>query len=313
MAYIKTFFLLSFMTAIFMFIGFMIGGIQGMLIAFAIALCMNMFSYWNSDKIVLKMYKAKPVDPFKYPQIVNMIEELARHAQIPTPKAYMMENDQPNAFATGRNPENAAVAMTTGIMKLLTHDELKGVIAHEMAHIKNRDTLTMTMTATIAGAIGMVATWARYMGGGIRRGRSANGGVAGNAIMILAVAIIAPIAATIVKLAISRTREYQADRVGAQICADPLSLAHALEKISNGAAKVANAEAQAHPESAHLFIMNPLAGGRINSLFSTHPNTQSRIDKLVELSKTMDYKKSLYTRSSEIRKSRIIKKGTFDI
>jgi len=196
MAYVKTFFLLSVMTAIFMFIGYSLGGTQGMVIAFVVALGMNIFSYWKSDKIVLKMYKAVEVNPAEHPQIIDMVEELARHADIPVPKAYIMENEQPNAFATGRNPENAAVAMTTGIMKLLSHDELKGVMAHELAHIKNRDTLTMTITATIAGAIGMVAQWARFMGGGMSRGR---GGSGRGGIMVLVVALIAPIAATVVK------------------------------------------------------------------------------------------------------------------
>lgn len=274
MNYFKTGLLLAIMTALFMAVGFVIGGEMGMLIAFGVAVATNIFSYWNSDKMVLRMHNAIEVDEASAPEYYSIVRQLVENADMPMPAVYVMENPQPNAFATGRNPENAAVAATTGLLDILSKEEVAAVMAHELAHVKNRDTLIMTMAATIAGAISMLANYGLWFGG---RGNGQN------RIMALAVAFLAPMAAMVVQMAISRSREYEADRVGSEICNRPMWLASALEKISQGAGQIPNETAEASPGSAHMFIMNPLSGGGMSRLFSTHPPAQSRIDALVNL------------------------------
>ena len=281
MNYFKTAILLGMMTALFAVVGFAIGGQTGMMIAFVIAVGMNFFSYWNADKMVLRMHGAHEVDARSAPEYYGLIEELAANADLPMPKVYIMENDQPNAFATGRNPQHAAVAATTGLLNMLTREEIAGVMAHELGHIKNRDILIMTLTATIAGAIGMLAQFGMFFGG---RGSD---GERTNPIILIAMMFLAPMAAGLVQMAISRSREYQADRLGAQICGHPLWLANALKKISGMAAHIPNEAAEANPASAHMFIINPLTGQNMDNLFSTHPDTQNRIDALVALAEEM--------------------------
>ncbi len=276
MNYMRTAMLLAAMTALFMGIGFMIGGQSGMLIALAIAAAMNVFSYWNADKMVLRMHHAQEVDERSMPDLYRIVRQLAQNADLPMPKVYIINNPQPNAFATGRNPQNAAVAATTGLLDMLTPEEVAGVMAHELAHVKNHDTLIMTITATIAGAISMLANFALFFGGN----RNNPLGIVGLLLMM----IVAPMAAMVVQMAISRTREYAADRVGAQICGEPIWLASALKKIAGGVERIHNPDAEANPATAHMFIMNPLSGERMDNLFSTHPNTQNRIDELRKLS-----------------------------
>jgi len=276
MNYLRTAVLLAAMTGLFLAIGFVIGGEAGMAIAFLIALAMNAFAYWNSDKMVLRMYGAREVGPSEAPEYYGIIQRLVQNAGLPMPKVYIMDNDQPNAFATGRNPENAAVAATTGLLRHLSDEEVAGVMAHELAHVRNRDTLIMTVTATIAGAISMLATFALFFGG---RSRNNPLGIVG-AILIM---ILAPLAAALVQMAISRTREYAADAGGAEICGHPLWLASALAKLEQGAAAIDNDEAEANPATAHMFIINPLHGGSVDNLFSTHPDTANRIQRLREL------------------------------
>jgi heat shock protein HtpX len=253
----------------------MIGGEQGMVIAFLVALGMNVFAYWNSDKLVLGMYQAQPVDRRSAPDLYAMVERLARRAEIPMPAVYIIENPQPNAFATGRDPAHAAVAVTTGLLNILSQEEAAGVIAHELAHVKNRDTLTMTVAATIAGAIGMLANFAFFF----RPSGDGRGNPLGAVGTILAM-ILAPIAAMLVQMAISRTREYAADRDGAAIVGEPLWLASALGKLDAAAHQVPNEDAERNPATAHLFIVNPLQGGGLASLFSTHPSIEDRIRRL---------------------------------
>jgi heat shock protein HtpX len=250
-----------------------------MIIALVIAAGMNFFSYWNSDKMVLRMHGAKQVDAASSPQYYALVERLAAQAGLPMPKVYIMDNPQPNAFATGRNPENSAVAATTGLLRMLDREELAGVMAHELAHIKNRDILTMTITATAAGAISMLAQFGYFFGGNREGG--------GNMAVRLALMFLAPLAAGIVQMAISRTREYQADRAGAGISGNPRALASALNKISGAASSIPNPTAEANPASAHMFIMNPLSGQHMDNLFSTHPNPQNRINALLELEREM--------------------------
>jgi len=276
MNYIRTAMLLAAMTALFMGIGFMIGGQSGMLIALVIAAAMNLFSYWNADKMVLRMHHAQEVDERSAPDLYRMVRQLAQNADLPMPKVYVINNPQPNAFATGRNPQNAAVAATTGLLDMLTPEEVAGVMAHELAHVKNHDTLIMTITATIAGAISMLANFAFFFGGN----RNNPLGIVGMLLMM----IVAPMAAMVVQMAISRTREYAADRMGAQICGEPMWLASALAKIAGGVKRIHNPDAEHNPATAHMFIMNPLSGERMDNLFSTHPNTQNRIDELRKLS-----------------------------
>ncbi|QTL05170.1 zinc metalloprotease HtpX [Aquabacter sp. L1I39] len=282
MNYVRTAILLAGLTALFMAVGFAIGGKGGMMIALVIAAGMNLFSYWNSDKLVLRMYGAREVDERTAPDLVAMVRELARRADLPMPRVYIIDNDQPNAFATGRNPQNAAVAATTGLLRTLTRDEVAGVMAHELAHIKHHDTLTMTITATIAGAISMLANIGLLFGGGNRENGSPFGAI-GTILMV----ILAPLAAMVVQMAISRSREYEADRGGAEICGQPLALASALAKIAGIAHQVGNYEAEAHPATAHMFIINPLSGQRMDGLFSTHPATENRIAALQELARQM--------------------------
>ncbi len=273
----RTGLLLAGMTGLFLAVGYLLGGEGGMIIAFIVALGMNAFSYWNSDKMVLRMHGAEEVDRQSNPAFHNMIENLARRADLPMPKVYIMHQDQPNAFATGRNPENAAVAATTGLLQRLSPEEVAGVMAHELAHIKNRDTLIMTITATIAGAISMLANFALFFGG---RGRDNPLGIIGTIAMV----ILAPMAAMLVQMAISRTREYAADRGGAEICGNPMWLATALQKIAGGASQIENEAAEANPATAHMFIINPLSGARMDNLFSTHPDTDNRIAALSQMS-----------------------------
>ncbi len=268
----KTAILLAAMTALFMGIGFMIGGEAGAAIAFLIAAGMNVFAYWNSDKMVLRMHGAREVTERDAPNFVRLVQRLAENANLPMPRTYIIETAQPNAFATGRNPENAAVAATTGLLNMLTPEELAGVMAHELAHIKNRDTLTMTVTATLAGAISMLANFAFFFG----NNRNNAGGLIGT----LAIMILAPMAAALVQMAISRTREYSADQLGAEICGRPMWLASALQRIENGASRIDNDAAERNPATAHMFIINPLHAHKRDSLFSTHPATINRVAKL---------------------------------
>ena len=272
---VRTAMLLAFMTALFMAIGYLIGGTGGMLIALAIAAAMNVFSYWNADKMVLRMHHAVEVDERSAPEYYGIVRQLAERAELPMPKVYLIKNDQPNAFATGRNPQNAAVAATTGLLHMLSHEEVAGVMAHELAHVKHRDTLTMTITATLAGAISMLGNFAFFF----RGGRNGPFGLIG----MLAAMILAPLAAMMVQMAISRTREYSADRGGAEICGNPMWLASALAKIAGGARRVVNEDAERNPATAHMFIINPLHGQRMDGLFSTHPATENRIAALRQM------------------------------
>jgi len=272
---VKTGMLIAAMTALFMGVGFMLGGEAGMLIALLIAAGMNLFAYWNSDKMVLRMYGAREVDEASVPDYVRIVRQLAENAGLPMPRTFIIETDQPNAFATGRNPENAAVAATTGLLRMLTPEEVAGVMAHELAHIKNRDTLIMTITATIAGAISMLANFAIFFGGN----RNNPLGIVGVILMM----ILAPLAAALVQMAISRTREYSADAEGANICGRPQWLASALKKIEQGAQRIDNTHAEENPATAHMFIINPLHAHKRDSLFSTHPATANRVAKLMEM------------------------------
>lgn len=278
MNYFRTMLLLAAMTALFMGVGYMLGGTGGMLIALVFAIGMNAFAYWNSDKMVLRMHNAEPVTEASAPDLYRMVGELARNADLPVPRIYIIHDQQPNAFATGRNPDNAAVAVTSGIMQLLNREELAGVVAHELAHIRNRDTLTMTIAATVAGAISMLAQFGIFFGGN-RDERSPFGFVG-----VLVAALFAPLAATLIQMTISRTREYSADRLGAEICRQPMALASALRKISGYAGRIEMPSAERNPASAHMFIINPLSGARMDNLFSTHPNVENRIRALQEMS-----------------------------
>lgn len=276
MNFFRTAILLAALTALFMAIGYLIGGQIGMVIAFGIALAMNGYSYWNSGNAVLRMYNAVEVDDKNAPEYFEIVRRLAIAADLPMPRVYLIQNPQPNAFATGRNPENAAVAATTGLLDFLQPEEVAGVMAHELAHVKNRDTLIMTITATIAGAISMLTSFAFFMGG--NRNNNPLGLIGSIAIMVLA-----PLAASLVQMAISRTREYSADRLGAEYCGRPLWLATALDKIAGAARQIPNNAAERNPATAHMFIINPLLGGRMDRLFSTHPDTASRVAALEAL------------------------------
>ncbi|MGK8773629.1 zinc metalloprotease HtpX [Burkholderia cenocepacia] len=277
--WVKTAMLMAAITALFIVIGGMIGGSRGMTIALLFALGMNFFSYWFSDKMVLRMYNAQEVDENTAPQFYRMVRELATRANLPMPRVYLINEDAPNAFATGRNPEHAAVAATTGILRVLSEREMRGVMAHELAHVKHRDILISTITATMAGAISALANFAMFFGG-----RDENG--LANPIAGIAVALLAPIAGALIQMAISRAREFEADRGGAQISGDPQALATALDKIHRYAAGIPFQAAEQHPATAQMMIMNPLHGGGLQNLFSTHPATEERIARLMEMART---------------------------
>lgn len=278
---IRTAMLLAFMTALFMGVGFLIGGRAGMMIALVVAAGMNLFSYWNSDKMVLSAYRAQEVDANNAPEFYHMIRDLSENAGLPMPRVYIYDNAQPNAFATGRNPQNAAVAASTGLLERLSPEEVAGVMAHELAHIQNRDTLTMTITATLAGAISMLGNFAFFFGGN-RENNNPLGFIG-----VLVAMIVAPLAAMLVQMAISRTREYSADKRGAEICGNPLWLASALGKIAGAAQTIRSQDAERNPATAHMFIINPLSGERMDNLFSTHPDTGNRIAALHSMASDM--------------------------
>ena len=269
----RTGLMMAAMTGLFLVVGFLVGGGPGMFIAFLLAAGSNFFAYWNSDKVLLSMYGARQVDESTAPELVHLVRQLATQAGLPMPKVYIVDNPQPNAFATGRNPEHAAVCVMSGLLSRLNNEELAGVLAHELSHVKNRDTLTMTITATMAGAISMLANFAFFFGG---YGRNRNPlGLVG----MLLVTLLAPIAAVLVQMGVSRSREFEADRSGAELSGRPLWLASALQHIEAGAEQIENPAADANPATAHMFIINPLHGG-ISGLFATHPSTEERIARL---------------------------------
>ena len=278
---LKTAVLMAAITALFMLIGGYVGGRQGMVVALLIALGLNFFSYWFSDKLVLKMYNAREVDETSAPQFHRMIAELVQRAGLPMPRVYVIDEAAPNAFATGRNPEHAAVAATTGIMQVLSANELRAVMAHELTHVAHRDILISTISATMAGAISMLANFAMLFGGRDSEGRPANP-IAGLAVMLLA-----PLAASLIQLAISRAREFEADRGGAELSGDPQALASALQKIQRAAQGIPLAAAERHPETAQMMITNPLSGGGLRGLFSTHPSTEERVERLLAMAGAM--------------------------
>lgn len=279
--FFRTGVLLAALTALFMAVGYLIGGSNGMTIAFGIAAVTNLIGYWNSDRLVLAMQQAHEVSPRSAPDLYRMVEGLAHRAGIPMPKIYLIDTDQPNAFATGRNPRHAAVAVSSGLLHHLEPQEVAAVIAHEMAHIRSRDTLTMTVTATLAGAISMLAQFGLFFGGGNSRDNPL--GFVGTLLMVF----LAPVAAMLVQMAVSRTREYQADRDGAEISGDPLALASALARISQLAHRTVNVAAERNPAMAHLYIFNPLSGARMDNLFSTHPDVGNRIVALRKMGAEM--------------------------
>ena len=280
--WIKTFVLMAAITALFGVVGAALGGQAGMLLALLFAAGMNVYAYWFSDKAVFKMYGAQEVTAEnnygdgQFTKYYHMVKELAENAQLPMPKVYVMNETQPNAFATGRNPEHAAVAATIGIMRTLSERELRGVMAHELAHIKHRDTLISTITATVAGAISSLAQFGMFFGGG----RGGDGERSVSPIVSMLMMFLAPMAASLIQMAISRSREFEADRGGAEISKDPQALASALEKIHNYAHQITNQTAEAHPETGQMMIINPLSGVSFDSLFSTHPKTEERVAKL---------------------------------
>ena len=277
--HLRTFMLLAALTAVFVGAGYLIGGPTGMAIAFVLAAGMNLFSYWNADKVVLSIYRAQPVDETHPNALIRNyvadVHALADAAGLPRPRVHVIDNDQPNAFATGRDPNHAAVAATTGLLQMLDRREVRGVMAHELAHVRNRDTLTMTVTATLAGAVSMLANIGLFFGGD----RDRPAGLIGT----IALAVLAPVAAALVQMAISRGREYEADRHGAEISGDPDALASALQKIDAYARGVPNLDAERNPATSHLFIINPLSGHGADNLFSTHPATANRVAALRHL------------------------------
>ncbi|MCB9947035.1 MAG: zinc metalloprotease HtpX [Rhodospirillaceae bacterium] len=272
---VRTAILMAAMTALFLGAGFLLGGQGGIVIALLIAVATNAFAYWNADKLVLRMHNAHEVDAQGAPEYYGIVAQLAGRAGMPMPRVYLIDSDQPNAFATGRSPANAAVAATTGLIRRLTAEELAGVMAHELAHVRNRDTLIMTVTATLAGALSMLANFALFFGGN----RNNPLGIVGSLLMM----VLAPLAAALVQMAISRSREYEADRIGAEICGRPLWLAGALEKIDRVARGTVNMAAERNPATAHLFIINPLHAQAMDGLFATHPSTQNRIARLRQM------------------------------
>ena len=274
MNFFRTALLLAALTAFFLAVGYLLGGQSGLVIAFVVALGMNLFAYWNSDKMVLRMSNAHEVGPNEAPELYSIVHGLAQRAGLPMPRLYLIDEEQPNAFATGRDPEHAAVAVTAGLLGHLSREEITGVLAHELSHVRHRDTLTMTIAATLAGAIGMLASFGGLMGGG----RDGTG--RGNPIVAIAAMILAPLAASLVQMAISRGREYEADRMGAEISGQPLWLASALAKLHSATQQIPNRVAEAHPTTAHLYIANPLSAGGLRGLFSTHPPMEERIARL---------------------------------
>jgi heat shock protein HtpX len=277
--YLRTAVLLAGLTALFVGIGYALGGRQGMVVAFLFACGTNLWTWWNSDRVVLSMHNAEPIAPESAPRLFRMVEALAGRAGIPMPALYVVHEDQPNAFATGRDPAHAAVAVNTGLLGLMDEEEVAGVVAHEMSHIRNRDTLIMTVTATLAGAIGMLAQFGFLFGGRDEEGRRSPFGPLGAVLLM----VVGPIAAMLVQTAISRSREYEADRMGAEICGDPRWLAAGLQKLERYKQGIVNQAAEAHPATAHMFIVNPLSGLRLDSLFSTHPPTEERVARLLAM------------------------------
>jgi heat shock protein HtpX len=277
----RTGILMAALTGLFLVIGFLLGGGPGMMIAFLFAAGINLWAYWNSDKALLSMYGAREVSEASAPELVHLVGQLSSSAGLPMPKIYIVENEQPNAFATGRNPEHAAVCVTTGLLRSVSNEELAGVLAHELGHVKHRDTLTMTIVATIAGAISMLANFAFFLGGDRRNNPL---GIVG----MLLVVLFAPLAAVLVQMAISRSREFDADKAGAEISGRPLWLASALEHIDSAAKRIENTEAEEHPATAHMFIINPLRGGTLSGLFSSHPSTGERVARLRALAGVPD-------------------------
>jgi heat shock protein HtpX len=273
----KTAILMAAITALFIAIGSLIGGQQGMVLALVVALGLNFFSYWFSDRLVLKMYRARQVDETSAPQFHRLVRELSQRAGLPMPRVYVIDEDAPNAFATGRDPEHAAIAATTGLMRVLSERELRGVMSHELAHVRHRDILISTVSATLAGAISMLANFAMFFGGRDSEGRSTN------PIVGMLVMLLAPLAASLIQMAISRGREFEADRGGAEISGDPQALASALQKIHRHAQGMPLAAAERHPETAQMMIMNPLGGGGLRGLFATHPSTEERVARLLAM------------------------------
>ena len=288
MGYFRTAVLLAALTALFGGVGYIIAGEVGMIIALVVAAGMNVFAWWNSDRAVLSMHNAQPVGPQEAPRLYEIVGGLAARAGLPMPALYVIHEQQPNAFATGRNPQRAAVAVNTGLLELMDEEESAAVIAHELAHIRNRDTLIMTVTATLAGAITMLAQF-----GGMFAMRGQDGQRRQNPLVMIAMLVLAPLAAAVVQMAVSRSREYEADRVGAEICGNPLWLARALLKLENGARQIPNSGAEAHPTTAHMFIINPLSGAGMDNLFSTHPKTENRVAALEALAAQMGLAPSL--------------------
>jgi heat shock protein HtpX len=276
MNFMKTALLLAALTGFFLAVGYLLGGRGGLMIALVVALGMNAFAYWNSDRMVLRMSGAREVGPSEAPELYGIVQNLAQRAGLPMPRVYLIDEDQPNAFATGRSPEHAAVAVNTGLLTHLSREQVTGVLAHELGHVRNRDTLTMTVAATLSGAIGMLATFGGLMGGG----RDENGRSLMNPIAAIAMMILAPLAASLVQMAISRSREYEADRAGAEISGNPLWLASALQRLHEGTQTIPNATADANPAMAHMYIDNPLSGRALSGLFSTHPPMEERIARL---------------------------------
>lgn len=270
---LRTGVLMAALTGLFLVIGFLLGGGLGMVIAFLFAAGINLWAYWNSDKALLSMYGAREVSEGNAPDLLHLVRQLCNSAGLPMPKVYVVENEQPNAFATGRDPEHAALCVTTGLLGHVSNEELAGVLAHELGHVKHRDTLTMTIVATIAGAISMLANFAFFLGGDRRNNPL---GLVG----MLLVMLFAPLAAVLVQMAISRSREFDADKAGAEISGRPLWLASALEHIDSAAKRIENTEAEEHPATAHMFIINPLRGGALSGLFSSHPSTEERVARL---------------------------------
>ena len=294
---IKTGILVAAMTALFLVVGFLIGGMAGILVALGLSVGLNAYAYWNSDQMALKWHNARVVTRASAPDLFKMVETLSNRANISAPGIYFIDSEQPNAFATGRTPDKAAIAITTGLIDMLSEDELAGVVSHEIAHIKNSDTLVMTITAMLAGAISMLAQYGIYF-----RGQGGPAGIAGRIIAIL----MAPLAATLIQLLVSRTREYEADRLGAELCRNPLWLAAALEKISKASDQIPMPSAEKHPASAHLFVVNPLTGGGMDDLFSTHPKAENRIAALNRFAEEMErYQNLASARSWAAPKSRV--------